>query len=331
MSPEDIVRTPDITDILMARRTLSGLVRRTPLEYSHRLSESTGAEVWLKLENQQQTASFKIRGAMNKILSLSGEERSRGVVTASSGNHAQGVAAAAAMTRTTAIICVPMTCPESKKRSVLARGGEYVDLRVTGAAYDDTEREALRLSREEGRLFVSAYEDTFIAAGQGTLAVEMLEDEPRLDVIFCPLSGGGLITGVTVASRALRPGIEIWGTTASNNPSWSHAWDSGRVEPVGETESIPDALGGSASAKLFPLIRNNITGVLSATEEEIKKSMACVHKFHHMVIEGASGTAVAGLLSGRADVRGKRAGVVISGGNADDSKFIKILDEYGTA
>jgi threonine dehydratase len=323
------MRIPDITDILKARRTLAGLVRRTPLEYSHRLSERTGAMVWLKLENQQHTSSFKIRGAINKIFSLSEEERARGVITASSGNHAQGVATAAAMTKTKAVVCVPLTCPESKKSSILARGGEYADLRVIGASYDDTEREALRMAQEDGYLFVSAYEDLFVAAGQGTLAVEMLEDEPELDVIFCPMSGGGLITGITVASKALRPGIGIWGTTASNNPSWFHAWDSGRVEPVREKESIADALGGSASSKLFIFIRNNITGVISLSEDEIKRAMADIHRLHHLVIEGASGTAVAGLLSGSVDVRGKRVGVVISGGNADDSKFMKILKKYG--
>jgi threonine dehydratase len=320
------VRIPDITDVLKARKLLSGLARHTPLEYSHPLSEFTGARVYMKLENQQHAGSFKIRGALNKMYSMTEEERARGVITASSGNHAQGLAEAAAALRTRAVICVPETCPEAKKNSVLARGGEYVDLRVTGAFYDDTERTALRMADEEKLTFVSAYEDTYIAAGQGTLAIEMFLDEPELDVIFCPLSGGGLLTGVAAASRALRPSVELWGTMAKNNPSWPRAWHAGRVEPAEETDSIADALGGSASPKLFDFIRRNITGIADISEEDIAKAMAFIHKHHHLVIEGAAGTAIAALMSGRIDIKGKRAAAIISGGNVDDAKFVRILN-----
>jgi threonine dehydratase len=323
------MRIPGITDILKARRALSGGVRRTPLELSHPLSDMTGAHVYMKLENLQHTNSFKIRGAINKMRSLSPDERARGVITASSGNHAQGLSAAAAMMRVKAVICVPLTCPETKKASVLARGGSCVDLRVIGAKYDDTERRARELAAVEGLSFVSAYEDTHIAAGQGTLALEMLEDEPELDAVFCPISGGGLITGVTVAARALRPGIELWGAFAANNPSWGRAWEAGEVVPVEESDSIADALGGGASRKLFGFIRSNITGVLGIPEDGIARAMALVHRSHHMVIEGGAGVAVAALLSGRVDVRGKKVGVVVSGGNADNSKFIEILEKYG--
>jgi threonine dehydratase len=324
----DDIRIPYITDVLKARGVIAGMARRTPLEYSHPLSELTGADVWLKLENQQHTSSFKIRGAINKMFSLPDAERSCGVITASSGNHAQGLAAAAAILRTRAVICVPETCPDTKKESILARGGQYVDLRVTGARYDDTEREALRIAADEGLSFVSACEDTMIAAGQGTLALEMLEDEPELDVIFCPLSGGGLMTGVAVAAMALRPGIELWGTMAANNPSWPHAWEAGRVEPVSETDSIAEALGGAASQKLFPFIRRTITGILPMSEDDIKRAMTYIHRRHHMVIEGAAGTAVAGLLSGKTVIRDRKIGVVVSGGNVDDKEFIKVLEEY---
>ncbi|MDR2779970.1 MAG: threonine/serine dehydratase [Synergistaceae bacterium] len=329
-SRDGAVRIPDITDVLKARKLLFGLARHTPLEYSHPLSDLAGARVYMKLENQQHAGSFKIRGAINKMYSLTEEERARGVITASSGNHAQGLATAAAMLGTKAVICVPETCPEAKTASVLARGGEYVDLRVTGAQYDDTERTALRMAGEEKLTFVSAYEDTYIAAGQGTLALEMFLDEPELDVIFCPLSGGGLLTGVAVAARALRPSAELWGTMAKNNPSWPRAWDAGRVEPAEETDSIADALGGSASPKLFDFIRRNVTGIAGISEEDIAKAMTFVHKNHHLVIEGAAGTAVAALTSGKADIKGKRVGVVISGGNVDDSKFIGILSEAGS-
>ena len=326
---DEMIRIPTITDVLVARKKIGASVRHTPLEYSYPLSAKTGASVYLKLENLQHANSFKIRGAINKMLSLSPEQREKGVVTASSGNHAQGLATAAAMLKSRAVICVPELCPETKKQSVVARGGKYVELRVVGAQYDDTERAALRMAEEEGLLFVSAFEDTHIAAGQGTLAVEMLLDEPELDVIFCPLSGGGLLTGVAVASRALRPGIGLWGTMAKNNPSWQNAWKVGSVEPIRELDSIADALGGAASPKLFPFIRETIDGILDASEDEIEQCMAWMHRNHHLVIEGASATAVVALLSGKVDVKGKKVGVVISGGNVDDSKLIGILEKYG--
>lgn len=324
-----LIGIPTITDVLIARNLLRGKVRHTPLEFSHPLSALTEAEVFLKLENAQHANSFKIRGAVNKMYALSEEERARGVITASSGNHAQGLAAAAAMLKTRAVICVPEICPETKKASVRARGGDYVDLRVVGAQYDDTERAAMEYARDEGLSFISAFEDTHIAAGQGTVALEMLLDEPELDVIFSPLSGGGLLTGIAVAARALRPGIELWGTFAENNPSWTRAWEEGRVVPVAEEPSLADALGGGASAELYPFIRESLTGILPISEEDIARAMAWMHKHHHMVIEGASGTSVAGLVSGKVDVRGKKAGVVISGGNVDDARFIKILEKYG--
>ena len=323
-----LIRIPTITDVLIARKLLCGKVRHTPLEFSHPLSELTGAKVYLKLENQQHANSFKIRGAINKMYSLSEEERARGVVTASSGNHAQGLATAAAMLKTHAVICVPEVCPETKKASVRARGGVYVDLRVMGAQYDDTERAALEYARDEGLSFVSAFEDTYIAAGQGTVALEMLSDEPELDVIFSPLSGGGLLTGIAVAARALRPGIELWGTFAENNPNWTRAWEEGKVVPVVEEDSLADALGGYASAELYPFIRESLDGILPISEENIARAMAWMHKQHHMVIEGAPGTAVAGLVSGKVDVRGRKVGVVISGGNVDDAKLVKILEKY---
>lgn len=323
------MKLPSITDILLARRFLRAHVRHTPLEFSYPLSARTGASVFLKLENQQLAGSFKIRGAMVKMFSLSEEDRARGVVTASSGNHAQGVAKAAALLRTQAVIYVPETCPQTKREAICAHGGSCVDLRVTGARYDDAEAAAFALADKEKMTFVSAYEDPHVIMGQGTVALEMLEDEPELDVIFCPLSGGGLLSGVAVASRALRPGIELRGTYAENNPSWTRAWEENRVVSVEERDSLADALGGAASNKLFGFLRGELNGILPVPEAEIARAMAWMHGAHHMVIEGASATAIAGLLSGAVDVEGRRVGVVISGGNVDDRKMTAVLNEYG--
>lgn len=325
---DDCIRIPDITDVLTARKRIAPYVRNTPLEYSYQLSKLCGGDVFLKLENQQIANSFKIRGAMNKMFAMSEEDRRHGVVTASSGNHAQGLATAARVLRTRAVIYVPEVCPETKRASVIARGGEFVELRVEGHSYDDTERAALKAARDERSTFVSAFEDTEIAAGQGTLAVEILLEVPDIDVIISPLSGGGLMTGIAVASRALRPNVELWGTMARNNQSWQHAWDAGKVEPIDEKDSIAEALGGAASQKLYPFIRKTINGIADSSEDEIMEAMAYIHGKHHQVIEGAPGTAVAALLFKKIDVRGKKTAVVISGGNVDDSEEIEILSKW---
>lgn len=324
-----MVLCPSITDVLLAARFLRGRIRRTPLERSFPLSDRTGAQVFVKWENQQLTGSFKLRGALNRVCALTEEERARGVVTASSGNHAQGVATAAALLGVRAVICVPGGCPETKRRAILDRGGDWVDLRVVGTLYDEAEAEALRLARTEGFAFVSAYEDLRVAAGQGTLGLEMLEDEPELEDLLVPLSGGGLLSGVTAAACALRPGIRIYGVHAAANPSWAEAWSRGRVVPVQEEPSLADALSGAASQALFEFLRPRLAGLVAVTEEEIGDAMAWLHRHHHQVVEGGGSVAVAALLAERLDLAGRRVGVVVSGGNVDDRRLIPLLEERG--
>ncbi len=186
---------PQISDVLLAARFLRGKVRHTPTERSDALSGLSGADVFLKWENQQICGSFKIRGALNKMFSLSDEERAKGVVTASSGNHAQGVAMAARSLSTRAVICVPGVCPRTKQEAIKRLGGDLVELRVTGHLYDDAEDEAHRLQKEEGMTYVSSYEDHFIMSGAGTLGLEMMMDEPEMDMVISPAGGGGCLTG----------------------------------------------------------------------------------------------------------------------------------------
>lgn len=318
----------EITDVLNAQRRIAPLVRHTPLEYSLPLSQKCGGQVYVKWENQQLCKAFKIRGALNKMLCLSREERERGVVTASSGNHAQALAYAANMLRVHAEICVPLACPETKKNMVRFRGGEWVRLHVVGNSFEETERESFRLRDEEKRVYVSAFEDRLIAAGQGTLALEMLMDEPELDVLICPVSGGGLIAGVVAAARALRPSIQIWGAFASLNTSWEVAWRDGEVRlDAPEEDSLADALGGAASPEMFAAVRDQMAGVIGVTESQIKSSIALLHREEHQIVEGGAAVSVAALLSGKIDVKNKRVGVVISGGNIDEARLMAILTE----
>ena len=211
---------PQPMDVLKAARFLRGRVRHTPTERSDLLSKLSGGEIFLKWENQQICGSFKIRGALNKMYSLSEEECSRGVVTASSGNHAQGIAMASRTLNVKSIICVPGICPQTKRDAIIRLGGDFVELRVAGHFYDDAEVEAHRLASEEGMTYVSSYEDHYVISGAGTLGLEMIMDEPELDTIISPAGGGGRLNGVAIAVKSLRPEAEIWGvqSVASEPP-----------------------------------------------------------------------------------------------------------------
>lgn len=316
---------PEMKDILFAKDFLKTRVRKTPADESAALLEKTGGPVVLKWENLQICGAFKIRGALYKMFSLSQEERKRGVVTASSGNHAQGVATAASLLGVKAVICVPGSCPETKKRAIEKRGGEYVELKVIGKFYDEAESEAKGLCEKAQMVYVSAYEDRHIIAGQGTLGFEFLEQHPDLDVLLVPISGGGLITGVTVAAKALRQGIEVWGVHARANPSWPQAWEKGFVESVEEEETLADALSGAASPVLFEYLKRNLSGLVEVDEEDIAAAISFLHREHHQIVEGAGATGVAALLSGKFLSEGKKTGVVISGGNIDEAKLLSVL------
>ena len=318
-----------ITDVLLASRFLSGKVRRTPFEFSPRLSEVAGASVWLKLENQQIAGSFKPRGAFNRMFAMSEDERGKGVITCSSGNHAQGVAMAARMLKIRAVICVPGQCPQVKRDSILEKGGEYVELRVIGTYYDEAEAESMRMAQREGLVFISAFDDPYVSAGQGTVGLEMLQDEPELDVILCQISGGGLIRGVATAAFALRPGIKVWGVHASANPAWPEALRKGRVEPADEEISLADALGGGACENHLSFVREKLEGVIGVSEEEIARGIRFMFERHHQLVEGAGAVTVAALLAGKVCVCGAKVGVVVSGGNIGEEKFITALKSAG--
>lgn len=314
-----------ITDILKAAKFLRGKTRRTPMEISPALSKHMGADVWLKLENQQIAGSFKPRGAFYRIFALGEAERGRGIITCSSGNHAQGVAMAASALKTHAVICVPGQCPQVKRDAILERGGEFVELRVVGTYYDEAEAECFRMAERERLTFISAFDDPDIAAGQGTVALEMLQEEPELDAIICQLSGGGLIRGVATAAKALRPDIEVWGVHASANPAWPEALQRGYVAPTEEEVSLADALGGGACQNHFDFVKREINGVVGVSEAEIAHGIKFLFRHHHQAVEGAGAIATAALLAGKIPTKAARIGVIVSGGNISAEKLATVL------
>jgi len=231
----------DLREIYRARSRIKGLVRETPLELSTYLSELCDGEVWLKLENQQLTGSFKIRGALNKLLQLTGEERRRGVVAASSGNHAQGVGHAARMLGIDATIVVPSNTPRVKIEAIESYG---VELIVHGEEYMEAERMARGMEAEEGKTFVSAYNDPQVIAGQGTIGLEILESNPDLDTILVPVGGGGLVSGMGCAVKAIDEGIEVLGVQSVASPVMYESIRRGRIVDIEMEESVAEGLNG---------------------------------------------------------------------------------------
>jgi len=318
---------PKASDVLLAAQFLRGKVRHTPIEKSLDLSEMTDGSVYLKWENLQPCGSFKIRGALNKMFHMSEEERGRGVVTASSGNHAQGVAVASKMLNIKAVIFVPGVCPTNKQRAIKRLGGNAVDLRVVGHLYDDAEQAARRLARDEGLTYVSSYEDHYIICGAGTVGLEMLLDEPDLDMLIVPAGGGGLISGIATIAKALSPGIKIIGVQSVASMPWVVSWQSGRVVDVTYSDSLADGLTGSIPQSLLDLARVRVDDFVAVTEDDIAGAIAFLHCKHHQIVEGAGAVGVAALLSGRVSAKGRHVGVVISGGNIDHDALMGVLEK----
>ncbi len=323
-----MVIDPTITDVLLAYRFLKNRVRHTPTERSAPLSEKLGTNVFIKWENQQIAGSFKLRGALNKMFSLSCDETKLGVVTPSSGNHAQGVAIAAKILGVRAVICVPGVCPMTKQKAIKMRGGDFVDLRVIGHFYDDAEAEAKRLAREEGLTFVSSYEDHFVVSGAGTLGLELMMDEPELDVLVVPAGGGGLLNGIAIAAKALRPHVELYGIQSVASQPWIKSWPLGQVVEVEYEDSLADGLMGSIPQSLLDLSKKRIKDFLAVTEDDIARAIAFLHNEHHQVVEGSGAIGVAALLAGKIPVEDKNVGVVISGGNIDKKRLMEVLNRF---
>jgi threonine dehydratase len=316
---------PSFKDIVMACRFLNARVRHTPTEYSHSLSEFAGAPVYVKWENQQLCGSFKIRGALYRMDVLNEEERSRGVVTCSSGNHGQGVALAAREMKVKAVIFVPLACPEIKKQAIRRLGGEWAELVVADGDFDFADREAVRFAKETGGTYISSFEDPYLMAGQGTAGVEMFMDEPDIDYLLVPAGGGGLLNGVAISAKAINPDVEIFGVQSAASNPWVVSWKDGTVKTVEYFDTLADGLAGAIPQSLLTLAKKRVSGIYEVTENDISRAIAFAHKEHRQIIEGAGAVGIAALLSGKAKPDGRKTGVIVSGGNIDDDRLKKIL------
>jgi threonine dehydratase len=317
-----------IADIWEAYKLLKPRLHHTPLAPSRTLRDITGADIYLKAENMQRSGSFKVRGASYKLSRLSKEECSRGVIAASAGNHAQGVAIAAAQNNVPCTIVMPETAPLAKVTATQGYGAEVV---LHGFTYDDAYQYCLELQQETGATFIHAFYDPDIIAGQGTLGLEMLSDLPDADALIVPIGGGGLIAGITIAARALRPNIKIIGVQAEGAAGCRASLDAGELRTLPSITTIADGIAVKRPGTLtFPIIQNLVDDVVMVNDEEIISAVLLLMERSKMLIEGAGAAGVAAMLSGVVKLDGKRVLVPLTGGNIDINLVGRFI-EHGLA
>jgi threonine dehydratase len=314
-------------DVYKARRRIAGFALRTPLIESPDLTERIGVPVHLKLENVQRTGAFKIRGAANKLLSLSRKERERGVITVSSGNHGRAVAYVARQLGVRASVCVSTRAPGSKIADIRRLGAEVV---VEGESYDDAVRHGVRLHKELGLTLISSFDDPYVIAGQGTIGLELLEDLPAVDTVVNPVSGGSLMSGVALTLKSANPSSRAIGVSMERAPVMFHSLKVGHPIEMEEEESLADALTGGIGLQnryTFDMVRAYVDEILLVSEEEIADAMAFALKKLHLVVEGAGAVTLAAVLHGKLGSVGKNVVVVISGGNVGIPLLLKIAGD----
>ena len=311
-----------LQDVRDAAAAISGAVLNTACLLSRTLSGIVGAEVYLKFENHQFTASFKERGALNKLLSLDSAQRQAGVIAVSAGNHAQGVAYHARLLQIPAVIVMPRFTPHVKVEQTRAFGAEVI---LHGENFDEAKAYALQMMSQRRLTLVHPYDDEKIMAGQGTIALEMLDAQPDLDVLIVPVGGGGMIAGMASAAKAMKPGIEMIGVETLRFPSMYSALKGSKPEFGSNT--IADGIAVREPGKLtLEIIRRQVDDIVLVDEGDIEEAMLLLLEIEKTVVEGAGAAGLAGLLRNRERFAGKKVGVVLSGGNIDPLTLADIIE-----
>jgi len=307
-----------------ARACLRGVCDVTPLDHSATLSRLADNRIFLKLENLQRTGSFKIRGAYNKIISLPPAQRSAGVIAASAGNHAQGVAYAARMLGIPCLIVMPTGASLSKVEATRAYGAR---VELHGESYDDAYAYAEDLRASSGMTFIHAFDDEQVIAGQGTIGLELLEQIPDLDAIVAPMGGGGLISGIAIAAKALRPSIRIYGVEAAGAACFRTSLDNKQITTLPFVKTIADGIAVKRPGRLtWETVRTLIDDVVVVDEEDIARTIVILLERCKVVSEGASAAGVAALITHKLPIRDSKVAVVLSGGNVDISLLSRIIE-----
>jgi threonine dehydratase len=318
------VSTPTVTidTIRAAQARLAGHVENTPCLHSRTLSQITGAEVFLKFENLQFTSSFKERGALNKLSTLTSEQRARGVIAVSAGNHAQGVAYHAQRLGIPAVIVMPRFTPTVKIERTRGFGAEVV---LSGDTFDDTKAEAARLATARSLTMVHPYDDADVIAGQGTIALEMFAQQPDIDCLCVAVGGGGLISGIATAARALKPSVEIIGVQTDQFPSMYSAFKGVQMPSANATlaEGIAVKQPGELTVEI---VRRLVDDIVLVAEGDIEQAIVMLLEIEKTVVEGAGGTGLAAMLRHPARFSGRKVGLILCGGNIDPMVLADIIE-----
>ncbi|GKW26114.1 threonine dehydratase [Pectobacterium carotovorum subsp. carotovorum] len=314
-----------LKDIYAASQQIKTTIRRTPLDHSPELSALVGAEIRLKMENLQQTGSFKLRGAANVFANLDAEQRHAGVIAPTAGNHGLGLAYAGQVAGVPVSIFLPRSADPMKVAAMQGCGA-----RVT--FFDDIEaarQAAMVAAQQSGATFVSAYDNPHMIAGGGTVGLEILEDWMDTEVILVNIGGGGLISGIATAAKAINPAIEVWGIQSEASPTFARWKEAGKTLPVDLVPSIAEGVSGyiEPSAMTWPLVRDRVDRVLTVSENEIKAAMLSMLDFHRHVVEPSGVPAVAGVVRYAEEIGGRKTVCVVTGRNISSHRYLTLLDE----
>ena len=310
-----------LDNVYKAGYALRNVVRKTDVIYAPKLRPD--AELYLKTENLQITGSFKVRGAYYKMSKLSEEEKARGVIACSAGNHAQGVALAAQKNGIKAVICLPDGAPISKVEATKSYGAEVC---LVEGVYDDAYKKALELRDEKGYTFIHPFNDVDVIAGQGTIALEIAEQIPDLDAVIVPIGGGGLISGVAYTMKMLNPNVKVYGVQASGAPSMANSVRDGRIETLDSVSTIADGIAVKCPGDLtYELCKKYVDEIVTVTDDEISAAILALMEKHKLVTEGAGAVAVAAAMFGKVDITGKKAVCLLSGGNIDVTILSRVI------
>lgn len=313
-----------LASIQAARTRIADAIHVSPCQQSHYLSELTGLPLHLKLENLQRTGSFKERGALNKLLTLGEAERKRGVIAASAGNHAQGVAFHAVAQGIRAQIVMPLATPQVKVAATRSFGAEVI---LHGASYDEACEEAVRRQKEEGRTFIHPFDDVEVISGQGTIGLELIEQVPDLEAVVVPIGGGGLIGGIGCALKEINPRIRVVGVETEKLPSMLRAREAGAPVTIAPEATIADGIAVRRAGDLtLPLVSRYVDEIVTVDDEEIASAILMLLEHEKTLAEGAGAAALAAVVQSKTNLRHRRTAVLVCGGNIDVTLLAKIIE-----
>ncbi|AKR12930.1 bifunctional threonine ammonia-lyase/L-serine ammonia-lyase TdcB [Bacillus thuringiensis] len=318
----------NIGNIKNAQKILDGNARKTPLVKSFYLTSKTGGEIYLKLENMQLTGSFKFRGAFNKISQLTNEEKERGVIACSAGNHAQGVALSSHLLGIKSKIVMPTSAPQAKVDATRGYGSEVI---LYGDTFDDAKAKCEEIIKEIGETYLHPYDDVEVMAGQGTIGLDILDNMWDVDTVIVPIGGGGIISGIAVALKSFNPSINIIGVQAENVHGMKASYDAGEIVSHYKAPTIADGCAVKIPGNLtFEIVKNLVDDIVTVSEEELEVAMKDLLQRGKAVVEGAGALATAALLAGKVDkyVQGKKVVAVISGGNVDLKRISSVCEHF---